>query len=200
MIVLWLQIKKNLFRIFPRWGKVFWFSFFCLVLLAGWYLGFKRSQTRLEVKQMETIKITSPAFLDQQRIPDKYTCQGEDVNPALEFSNVPSGCQSLALIVDDPDAPGGVWTHWLVFNIDPSLVRVEENSVPLKAIQGRNSFGHNQWGGPCPPPGPVHHYRFKIYALKEKLNLSSTADQSELEKAMEGKILGFGQLIGTFSR
>ncbi|TRZ64179.1 MAG: YbhB/YbcL family Raf kinase inhibitor-like protein [Spirochaetia bacterium] len=143
--------------------------------------------------------ITSPTFQHNSLIPSKYTCDGDNVNPPLEIKDVPRGTKSLALIVDDPDAPGGTWIHWIVWNIDPKTVQIPENSVPDKATEGQTSFGDLGYGGPCPPSG-IHHYFFKLYTLDIILSISSQADKTALEKVMEGHILDKAELIGLYSR
>lgn len=144
------------------------------------------------------MEIKSPAFEHGQPIPKKYTCDGEDVSPPLTFSGVPNDAKSLALVVDDPDAPLGVFDHWIVWNLDPDLKELPENASVEK--QGKNDFGESKYRGPCPPPGPAHRYRFKVYALDAMLDLPEGARKKELEKAMEGHILAKGELIGTYSR
>jgi Raf kinase inhibitor-like YbhB/YbcL family protein len=143
-----------------------------------------------------TLKITSPSFNNNQSIPKKFTCDGKDINPALNFSNIPDNARSLVLIVDDPDAPVGTWTHWVVFNI-PIIERIEENSIPGK--EAGNDFGRNNYGGPC-PPGGTHRYFFKVYALDINLNLEEGVSRSEVEDAMKGHILDSSQLIGLYKR
>ncbi len=143
-----------------------------------------------------TMKITSPDFEHKGFIPKKFTCQGDDVNPALMFEGIPKDTRSLALIVDDPDAPMGIWVHWVVFNI-PVIAKVEENSIPGK--QGINDFGRRDYGGPCPPSG-THRYFFKTYALDEELNLGEGISKKELEKAIEGHILDKAELVGLYKK
>ncbi|MCL5666597.1 MAG: YbhB/YbcL family Raf kinase inhibitor-like protein [Patescibacteria group bacterium] len=150
-------------------------------------------------KEGNNMKIESQAFKDGENIPAKYTCDGEGVNPPLEFGNVPAEAKSLALIMDDPDAPGKTWTHWLVWNIDPAVSRIAENSVPEGAMQGQASSGQNNYGGPCPPSG-THRYYFKVYALDAKLDIPSYSDQAALEQAMDGHIIGQAELVGLYSR
>ncbi len=142
------------------------------------------------------IRITSPAFGQEGMIPEKYTCDGQKINPPLIISNIPAGTRSLALIVDDPDAPQGTFTHWLVWNIEP-IEMIEEDCIP--GIEGINSSGKKGYTGPCPPSG-MHHYHFKVYALNEKLSLNTEAVKEMLLEAMKGHILGTGQLIGVYSR
>lgn len=145
------------------------------------------------------IKITSSAFLNGETIPRKYTCDGDDVNPPLLIGGVPSGAKSLVLIVDDPDVLSGIWNHWLVWNIDPRIKEIKENSIPSGAILGKNDFGKLEYGGPCPPRG-THRYFFKVYALDISLELDSGADGRELEQAMKGHILDHGELMGIYRR
>jgi len=142
------------------------------------------------------MKILSPKFENNGFIPKKFTCQGEDVSPAVIIEDIPKEAKSLALIVDDPDAPMGTWVHWVVFDI-PLINCIEENSIPGK--QGRNDFGGNNYGGPCPPSG-THRYFFKIYALDKILNLTEGIAKKELEKAMEGHVLGQAELIGLYKK
>jgi Raf kinase inhibitor-like YbhB/YbcL family protein len=142
------------------------------------------------------MKLTSPEFLNNKFIPAKFTCQGQDINPALIIEGIPTEAKSLALIVDDPDAPMGTWVHWVVFDI-PITGRIDENSVPGK--QGSNDFGRENYGGPCPPSG-THRYFFKIYALDTMLGLADGISKSELEKAMDVHILAQAELIGLYKK
>ena len=149
------------------------------------------------------MKVTSPQFLDGETIPVQYTCDGAGVNPPLNFSEVPQGTKSLALILHDPDAPiAGGWTHWTLWNIDPATQSIAENSVPSKAVQGKTSSGQNNYGGPCPPAAdPAHHYHFKLYALGIVLkDLPSYSEKAELERAMAGQILAQADLVGLYGR
>jgi Raf kinase inhibitor-like YbhB/YbcL family protein len=152
-----------------------------------------------EMRRMETLTITSPAFAAGAAIPAKYTCDGSDVSPPLAIGAVPAGTQSLALIMDDPDAPGGMWVHWVVWNIPPQTREVRESALPAGAGQGKNDWNRNSYGGPCPPSG-THRYFFKLYALDGTLNLGASATKTELERAMQGHILGRGELMGTYRR
>ncbi|MDJ0688422.1 MAG: YbhB/YbcL family Raf kinase inhibitor-like protein [Xenococcaceae cyanobacterium MO_188.B32] len=142
------------------------------------------------------MKLASPAFAHQATIPPKYTCQGEDISPPLTLSNIPEGTKSLALINDDPDAPMRTWNHWLIWNIKPTG-EIKENSAP--GTQGKNSWGRNDYGGPCPPKG-THRYFFKLYALDRELDLPEGATKSELEKAMVGHILEQAELVGLYQK
>lgn len=155
---------------------------------------------KLNNNKIKIMKLTSPVFKNNENIPAKYTCDGENVSPSLEISEVPENAKSLVLIVDDPDAPMGIWVHWIVWNISPKIQKIEENSVPDGAVEGKTNFGKPGFGGPCPPSG-VHHYHFKLYALdEEKLNISPNSDKLELEKEINGRILAEAELVGLYSR
>ncbi len=142
------------------------------------------------------MRITSDVFKHNDYIPKKYSGEGEDVNPPLRIQDIPQGAKSLALIVDDPDAPSGLWVHWVVFDI-PVTDRIEENSVPGK--QGVNTAGNKIYHGPYPPSG-THRYFFKAYALDTVLNLNEGITKAVLEKAMQGHILAKAELIGLYKR
>ena len=145
------------------------------------------------------MQLTS-VFINNSTIPSKYTCDGEDVNSPLNISDVPPEAKSLVLIVDDPDAPKGTWTHWVVVNIDPKTDAFQEDSVPPRSLQTITSFGKLGWGGPCPPSG-MHHYHFKLYALDiEKLDVSGTAEVKQIIEAMAKHIISATQLIGLYQR
>ncbi|NJC95663.1 MAG: YbhB/YbcL family Raf kinase inhibitor-like protein [Anaerolineales bacterium] len=151
-----------------------------------------------------SLDLTSSAFTQGQPIPEKYSCRGDDVSPALTWNDPPEGTQAFALIVDDPDAPAGTWVHWVIFNIPASARGLSEGipsgeSLPDGSLQGRNSSGTTGYNGPCPPSG-THRYFFKLYALDEMLGISAGANKGELEKAMVGHILARGELMGTFSK
>jgi len=145
---------------------------------------------------MHTLRLTSPAFKSNGLIPEKYTCDGNDVNPSLHIEDLPKETETLVIIVDDPDAPMGTWVHWVVWNIPP-VKDIQENSVP--GIEGINDFQKHSYGGPCPPSG-THRYFFKGYALDTKLELSQNARKKDVEKAMDGHILAKGEIIGLYSR
>jgi Raf kinase inhibitor-like YbhB/YbcL family protein len=148
--------------------------------------------------------LKSTAFSEGGAIPKKYTCDGSDLSPALTWAGAPAGTKSLALIVDDPDAPVGTWTHWTVWNISPEaalpegLAKVESLSDGTR--QGRNDFKRIGYGGPCPPPGKPHRYFFKLYALDAKLDVKPGASRKELEGAMKGHVLGQKELMGRYGR
>ena len=148
-------------------------------------------------KGEEKMNITSPAFEHNQMIPKKFTCQERDVNPTLMIADVPAGTKSLALIMDDPDAPMGTWVHWVVFDILPTTKEIKEASIPGK--QGMNTFGRLNYGGPCPPSG-THRYFFKLYALDTLLDLKEGVNKNDLEKAMAGHTLQKTELIGLYKK
>lgn len=145
------------------------------------------------------MKLTSSVFEDNQNLPSKYTCDGEGVNPPLQWNNVPGGAKSLALIVDDPDAPNGLWSHWLIWNIDPTEKEINENAVPKKAVVGMNSSGLQNYDSPCPPSG-IHRYRFKLYALKKMLSLAEGSNQLALERAITGNVLERTQITALYQK
>lgn len=149
-----------------------------------------------EEKKGGAMKVRSPEFESSGFIPMRFTCQGEDVNPALIVEGIPAQAKSIALIVDDPDAPMGTWVHWVVYDI-PVVSRIEENSIPGK--QGMNDFGRKDYGGPCPPSG-THRYFFKVYALDKELGLKEAVDKRGLEKAMQGSILDKAELVGLYKK
>ena len=148
---------------------------------------------------MSELKLSSTAFQSNGFIPSKYTCDGRDVNPPLVIENVPPGTKSLALIVDDPDAPMGTWVHWVSWNIDPDIKEIKENDTPIGAVAGINDFNKKSYGGPCPPSG-THRYFFKLYALDKALDLPSGANKAAVEKAMKGHVISETQIIGLYKR
>ncbi len=155
--------------------------------------------TGKEVTKMGTFAVASPAFTDNGNIPKQYTCDGKDVNPPLVIENIPRGTKSMALIVDDPDAPMGIWVHWVLWNMDPATKEIKEHSVPAGALQGRNDFRKSSYGGPCPPSG-THRYFFKVYALDTVLNIAASSTKQDLEKAMKGHILAEARTVGLYKR
>lgn len=140
--------------------------------------------------------ISSNSFENNQQMPNKYGCKYENVNPELDIKDIPSNAKSLALIVDDPDAPSGDWVHWIAWNI-PVMNKIEENSVP--GVEGLNDFQKNNYMGPCPPSG-THRYFFKLYALDTTLDLDENTAKQDLLNAMKGHILAQAALIGLFSK
>lgn len=144
-------------------------------------------------------KLTSPAFNHGSQIPSRYTCDGENINPHLIIHGVPANAKSLALLMEDPDAPAGLWIHWVMWNIPPETKEIREHTVPMKAEEGYNTSRQSGYDGPCPPSG-THRYFFRLFALDSKLNLAEAADKQMLETAMETHILATTELIGTYSR
>jgi len=153
---------------------------------------------------MDTLTVRSTAFENGQMIPRKYTADGPDVSPPLEWSDVPTGTASIALICDDPDAPMGTWVHWVLYNLPPETRSLPESIPPTEtldngAAQGTTDFGRIGYGGPAPPSG-VHRYFFRVYAVDMVLDLPPGATRHELDRAMEGHILAQGELMGRYSR
>jgi len=143
------------------------------------------------------MKLTSNAFGENEAIPSRYTVDGEDVSPPLQWTDPPKETQSFALICDDPDAPAGTWVHWVTWNIP-----AEERTLPEGGkgnSEGKNDFGKSGYGGPAPPSG-THRYFFKLYALDTTLNLPDTTTKADLESAMKGHVLSDAQFMGTYSR
>ena len=160
--------------------------------------------TGTEAADMSTINITSPAFKHNEHIPAKHTCDRPDVNPHLLIGNVPPGTKSLALIVDDPDAPSGTFVHWVFYNIPAGQNSLPEGagsqSASSTGTQGTNGARKSGYSGPCPPKGPAHRYFFKVYALDASLSLKAGATKSDVEKGMQSHILAQGQLMGKYGR
>jgi Raf kinase inhibitor-like YbhB/YbcL family protein len=146
---------------------------------------------------VKKIVVKSRAFENNQLIPTKYTCDGDDVNPPLTIEDVPEGTKSLVMIVDDPDAPSGTWNHWVVWNIPPDTRKIEENTFP--GTEGISTSRKHAYGGPCPPYG-THRYFFKVYALDAKLDLTADSTKNDVEKAMGSHILAEGELLGLYRR
>ena len=144
------------------------------------------------------MKITSSVFQEGGNIPPKFTCDGGDTSPPLQIAEVPSRAKSLALVVDDPDAPSGLFTHWMVWNISPQTNTIAEGSTP-KGVHGTNDFGKSGYGGPCPPSG-THRYYFKIFALDRELDLPPGTKRNQLVAAMKGHVVAQGELMGRYSR
>jgi len=152
-----------------------------------------------------SFSITTNAFKPAGSIPRAFTADGKDASPALSWENPPAGTQVFALICDDPDAPVGTWVHWVIWNVPASAKGLPEGVQTVKTLadgsaQGKNDFGRIGYGGPSPPPGKPHRYFFRLYALKEKLSLAAGATRRELERAMQGRILGTAEVFGTYGR
>jgi Raf kinase inhibitor-like YbhB/YbcL family protein len=179
----------------------------CLVALASAGCGQESSDRKSAARPAtpETIEVSSPAFAAGQKIPAKHTCEGEDLSPTLEWHGVPPAARSLALICDDPDAPGGTWTHWVLYGLAPSETSLPEGVAKTATVfsgvrQGLNDFKRIGFGGPCPPPGAAHRYVFRLLALDTPLDLAPGATRQQIEGAMEGHILARGELIGIYQK
>jgi len=151
------------------------------------------------------LNLSSPAFTPGGAIPKQYSCEGEDYSPALTWTDVPQSAKTLALIVDDPDAPRGTFVHWVVYNLPASVRHLDENVAKEPTIagggnQGRNGFRRFGYGGPCPPPGPTHHYHFRLYALDSSLNMGPGATAAQVQAAIQGHVLATAELVGTYKR
>lgn len=151
------------------------------------------------------LELRSSAFIASGTIPRKHTCDGADLSPALEWTGVPEGARTLALICDDPDAPVGTWVHWVLYNLPADVTRLPEGipsteTIEQGASQGVNDFGRIGYGGPCPPPGKPHRYFFRLYALDAKVALSPGAKKKDLLKAMKNHVLEQTELMGTYGR
>ena len=145
-----------------------------------------------------TMKIASSAFQDSGDIPSKFTCEGSDNSPPLQITGVPSEAKSLVLIADDPDAPSGLFTHWLIWNIPPQTNSIAEGSAP-KGVHGTNDFGKTEYRGPCPAPGK-HRSSFKMFALDRALDLRGGAKRSQVDAAMKGHVIAESELVGNYAR
>jgi len=152
-----------------------------------------------------SLQMSSAAFSSGEAIPKKFTCDGPDVSPQLKWNDPPANTQSMALIMDDPDAPGSTWVHWVLYDLPANTRELPEGVAKQEQLssgarQGRNDFEKTGYGGPCPPPGKPHRYFFKLYALDNKLNLKSGATKVELERAMKSHVLAQAELIGKYGR
>lgn len=172
-----------------------------LVAIAPLIATFSGAPSSAEV----ALKLQSPAFAAGTTIPRAYTCADADKSPPLIWQDVPQSARTLALIVDDPDAPGGVWVHWVLYNLPARIERLDEGvektaTLPNGASQGVNDFGKTGYNGPCPPPGRVHHYRFRFFALDSELSLRPGARATDLEAAAKDHTVATTELVGTFER
>jgi len=154
---------------------------------------------------MEKISISAEKFKDGETIPDLYTCKGKDISPSLFWKGIPDGTKSIALIMDDPDAPGGTFVHWVLYNVPAQTQKLPEGMphgkiLADRSMQGMTDFGRTGYGGPCPPPGKPHRYYFKIYALDSMTDLAPGASKKQLENAIAGHILAKGEIVGIYKR
>lgn len=152
-----------------------------------------------------SINVTSPRFEKGKPIPRKFTCDGDDISPLIRWDGLPKATVSVALLMDDPDAPNGTYTHWIVYNLPADSEGLEE-IVPIQknldngAIQGKNDFGKYGYGGPCPPQGETHRYFFKVFALDKKLDQEDGSDRGTLLQSIKGCIIDQGEYMGTYKR
>jgi len=145
-----------------------------------------------------TFTLTSPAFVEGGTIPAEHTCDGADIAPRLAWSGAPAGTETFALIMDDPDAPSGTWVHWVLFNLPGTAAALPADGAT--GLLGRNDSKRPGYAGPCPPPGKPHRYFFKLYALDGPLALKAGVTKADVERAMQGHVLGTAQLMGTYGR
>jgi Raf kinase inhibitor-like YbhB/YbcL family protein len=147
------------------------------------------------------MELTSPEFADQARIPRRFTCEGENASPPLDWSDVPDGAADLALTCEDPDAPGSTFVHWVLWGLHPTISGLRANAVPPGVHAGRNGFGRVGYDGPCPPPGHgTHHYYFRLWALDAPIDLPEGASIDELHQAARSRLLDEATLVGTYQR
>ncbi len=156
------------------------------------------SGTSLVAQDPGQMSASSPEFAQGQPMPQRSTMRGDNKAPQLLISSIPFKAQTLAIIVDDPDAPAGLWTHWLLWNVPPDIAVIDEGAVPKGAVQGKNSFGDVRYDGPAPPSG-THRYFFHVFALDKKLALPEGSSRDELEAAMKGHVVGQAEFFGTYS-
>lgn len=186
-------------RHLSRKGIVFFFLVDALLVGAAVSVLRSRSDDARSTFNTGRMRITSAAFAQDETIPPAHTCDGRDISPPLSWSDVPDGTKSLALVMDDPDAVTGTWTHWTVWDIAPGAGGFEIGAVPAGAIQGLTSDGTAGWHGPCPPFGS-HRYFFKLFALDDRLGLPPTATVADMERAMEGHVLDKAGLVARYER
>lgn len=168
-----------------------------ILIITMAFFGCKQAPQTINTIPMQ---ITSFAFKNNETLPTKYTCEGENINPPLEISDTPENAKSLVLIIDDPDAPAGLWTHWTIWNIDPKTKEIKENSVPVNSKEGITSFKNTGYGAPCPPKNTgVHRYFFKIYAIDKTLDLPTSTTSESLYKKIENSILDKAEIIGLYA-
>jgi len=178
---------------------------FTAMLLAGLVTAGCSQEPKSATGHVAKIQLTSAAFADGQPIPVNYTGDALDISPPLAWSNAPAGTRSFALIADDPDAPSGAWTHWVIYDLPPATTALAEDQFKTPQLrngakQGLNDFKKTGYNGPAPPPGKAHRYFFKLYALDAMTGLAPGATRADLLKAMNGHVLGEGRLTGTYRR
>jgi len=154
----------------------------------------------LKNEAKQTLNIYCEAFSYGGQIPKKYTCDGENVPPPITWGNVPQGIKSFVIIMYDPDAPGGTFIHWILFNIPPTVTSISEENADKVGVKGRNDFGRLGYGGPCPPPGSTHRYFIIVFALDTQLNLKEGVKLSAVLEAMKGHVIAYGEYMGKYRR
>jgi hypothetical protein len=174
-----------------------------VLVLLGAIAQFASKAAASSAEPAASLRMESPSFQPNAAIPTRFSCDGQNISPALQWQSPPRGTRGLALILRDPDAPSGVFIHWLIYNLPPTLRGLPEGAVkqpelPDGSRQGRNSARSIGYTGPCPPPGSVHRYIFTLYALDAQISLPAGASEPELVKAMQGHVLATGQLMGRF--
>ena len=172
----------------------------CVLVLAASVFLFGCQGISGGFEQKSNLTLASPAFAAGGEIPRAHTCDASDVSPPLTISKIPEGTQSLALVVEDPDAPMKNWVHWIVWNIPAGTTDIAKNTVPEGAVQGPNNYGAKKWDGPCPPQGQKHNYVFKLYALDTVLNIPDSSGKPRLEAEMQGHVLGQTSLTAKYTR
>jgi Raf kinase inhibitor-like YbhB/YbcL family protein len=173
-----------------------------LVLSLAWLAACSSGdgQPRAERALPEPITVASPAFTAGAAIPQRFTCDGDNLSPPLGWSGVPAGTVEVALVVDDPDAPRGTYVHWIVIGLDPASTKLAEATAPPGGRQARNSAGTTAYTGPCPPGGPAHHYRFTLYALQRAPDIGDDASPETTIQAIEAAATARGRLVGAYGR
>jgi Raf kinase inhibitor-like YbhB/YbcL family protein len=186
-------------RTFVRWRRRA--QAIALLAIASSALSVAAADPAVAAKKAPKLALTSPAFADGAEIPDGFTCTGASASPTLKWKNVPRKTVQLALIVQDPDAPGRTFVHWVIWGLDPKAGQIVEETVPAGAVQGANSLGKTGYLGPCPPPGSdPHHYQFTLYALSDAPQVEAGATAAALRAAIKGHVLAKARLVGTFAR
>lgn len=165
----------------------------------------RQAETSVSLEKAAKMEVSSSAFPNGQTIPKEFTADGNDSSPPLAWTGLPKDAKSIALIVDDPDAPMGTWVHWVLYDLPGDATSLDggvknEEKLANGAVSGLNSWKKNGWGGPSPPPGKPHRYFFKVYALDKKLELKAKATKGEVLKAMDGHVVGHGELMGMYGR
>lgn len=178
-------------------------SFFPFAVICSWTLISASAVFSAESRTTQKFALTSTAFQNGADIPRKYTCDAQDVSPPLRWENSPPGTKAFAIIVDDPDAPGRTWVHWVIYDLPSGTKELSEaagktETLASGAKQGLNDFRNVGYGGPCPPPGPAHRYYFKLYALDAPTNLKPRANKQQLLEAIKEHMLGEGELVGRY--